>query len=521
MADGTETLGIPSIPIAPGSGIVAEGVGLFGGIGVLTPGTINVNVPAGASVEQVILYWAGVSNGVPAANTTIDVNTIPVNGTSIGGPTTIPGPNTQIIAYRADITGLGLVSAGANSLDISGSPFVDRSNNGAGVIVIFDDGSGTSTIEIADGADFAIASLAAPLNAVVPQTFNFPASTEARTGELVLFVADAADDPGRTRTSSISVESGGVTTVIDSTGLIQSNDGAQWDTVHLSVDIPAGATSATVEIISDGADPASFIWVAAAINVPPPAVPEEPGIHIEKATNGEDADNPTGPVVPVGSTVTFTYDVSNTGNVPLANVIVTDDNGTPGDTSDDFNPDPVLSGGFNVGDLNMDNMLDLDEVWQYTANRIVTPGQYTNGSEVCGDSPTDVEVCDDDPSNHFGEEEPPTGGEGCTPGYWKQEHHFDSWVDFDPDDSYSDVFSVSPSFGDLTLLEVLRQGGGGEKALGRHAVAALLNTANDDVSYAFTTDGVIDLVQQAYATNSFENIKDQLADENEQGCPLN
>ena len=81
------------------------------------------------------------------------------------------------------------------------------------------------------------------------------------------------------------------------------------------------------------------------------------GIDIEKATNGFDADNPTGPAIVVGDTATFTYVVTNTGNLPMGNVVVTDDNGTPGDTGDDFNPDPVLNGGFNVGDVNQDNLL--------------------------------------------------------------------------------------------------------------------------------------------------------------------
>lgn len=46
LADGTETLGPPSIPIAAGSGTVAAGVGLNG----VAAGTINVSVP-GAPVQ--------------------------------------------------------------------------------------------------------------------------------------------------------------------------------------------------------------------------------------------------------------------------------------------------------------------------------------------------------------------------------------------------------------------------------------------------------------------------------------
>jgi hypothetical protein len=118
------------------------------------------------------------------------------------------------------------------------------------------------------------------------------------------------------------------------------------------------------------------------------------------------------------------------------------------------------------------------------------------------------------------EEEEPGGGQGCTPGYWKQPRHLDSWVGFSPNQLYETVFGVNASF-NLTLLGALQQGGGGEKALGRHAVAALLNAANDDVSFAFTTAQVIAIVQAAYATGDFETAKNRLAAQNELGCPLN
>lgn len=117
--------------------------------------------------------------------------------------------------------------------------------------------------------------------------------------------------------------------------------------------------------------------------------------------------------------------------------------------------------------------------------------------------------------------EPPAGGEGCTPGYWRQPHHFDSWVGYSPDQTFDAVFGVTSVFGsDATLGEVARAKGGGENAMGRHAVAALLNAASD-VSYFYTTDQVISMVQEAYATGNFELVKDQFEVQNELGCPLN
>ena len=55
------------------------------------------------------------------------------------------------------------------------------------------------------------------------------------------------------------------------------------------------------------------------------------GVTIKKYTNGEDADDPTGPVIKVGDPVHWTYVVTNTGNLPIAGWAVTDDiNGTVG-----------------------------------------------------------------------------------------------------------------------------------------------------------------------------------------------
>ena len=52
-----------------------------------------------------------------------------------------------------------------------------------------------------------------------------------------------------------------------------------------------------------------------------------PGVVIEVYTNGQDADAPPGPSVVAGETVQWTYVVTNTGGLPLANVAVTDSRG--------------------------------------------------------------------------------------------------------------------------------------------------------------------------------------------------
>lgn len=118
---------------------------------------------------------------------------------------------------------------------------------------------------------------------------------------------------------------------------------------------------------------------------------------------------------------------------------------------------------------------------------------------------------------------PPPGGQGCTPGYWKAKQHFDSWpAPYTPDTPFGSVFANA--FPGMTLLQVASQGGGGLKALGRHSVAALLNSASTGVDYDLTTAQVISGFNSAYASGNAETIEAQhilFMQNNEDGCPLN
>ena len=113
-------------------------------------------------------------------------------------------------------------------------------------------------------------------------------------------------------------------------------------------------------------------------------MPGDPAIDIEKATNGQDADNPTGPSIPAGDPVLWTYEVTNTGNVDLDNVVVTDDQGVVVDCPQDT--------------------LDIGQSMTCTGDGIADPGQYANVSTVTGVAPDGTTVDDMDPSHYFGEE---------------------------------------------------------------------------------------------------------------------
>jgi hypothetical protein len=122
-----------------------------------------------------------------------------------------------------------------------------------------------------------------------------------------------------------------------------------------------------------------------------------PGLAIVKLTNGTDNDTAPGPIVPLNSTVTFTYRVTNTSNVPLSSVFVTDDNGTQGNTADDLTLTSF------TGDTDGDGQLDVGETFLFTATRIATPaGQYTNFATATGTPPGIPPITTPPtPDNHF------------------------------------------------------------------------------------------------------------------------
>ncbi len=261
----------------------------------------------------------------------------------------------------------------------------------------------------------------------------------------------------------------------------------------------------------------------------------DPSIAVDKVTNGGDC-----LALEVGTAITWTYTVTNTGNVALANILVLDDNGTPGNTADDF------SAGYVSGDTNGDALLDVTETWIFKAYGTAEAGEYHNTAVASGDYEddlsTDITVTAEDDSCYVGLQ-----FEGLTPGFWGQEHNWSkvtlsvdckdefgvsSWSDFFYDLTLHDVFGVDDfSFGkgkkivvfdaDMTLYQAVNfnpAGGGAEAAMVRHAVAALANACAEEVTYFYDDQEIIDMVQDAWGSKSaMTEVRDDLQEQNELG----
>ncbi|NPV09184.1 MAG: DUF11 domain-containing protein, partial [Anaerolineae bacterium] len=123
--------------------------------------------------------------------------------------------------------------------------------------------------------------------------------------------------------------------------------------------------------VSDS-DPSHYMGIA-----------NEPAIDIEKATNGEDADDAPGPVILVGDPVSWTYVVTNAGNVTLTGITVEDD---------------VLGLVSCPG-----SQLEPGQSMTCAASGIATAGQYENVGTVRAYFGQEV-LSDSDPSHYFGAE---------------------------------------------------------------------------------------------------------------------
>ena len=117
----------------------------------------------------------------------------------------------------------------------------------------------------------------------------------------------------------------------------------------------------------------------------------EPDIHVEKLTNGTDADSPKGPYITKDNPVNWTYVVTKPGNTNLTTIQVADN--MPGVT-------PV----YKSGDLNGDGWLNLTETWIFNATGTAVPGQYANIGTSNGTDPLGTKVTATDPSHYYGSE---------------------------------------------------------------------------------------------------------------------
>lgn len=298
-ADSPQPLGPPSIAIAPGTGVVTAGLGLVHG-----PGTLSVSIPG--PIQQVILYWAGeelypppspaptpADHAIVIADELVSSPLVVDDGIQIGSAT--PLPQRTYYTYRRDITEayVALTNNGVDPLYLELTTF-GEGNSGAGLVIVYGDQPAEfNPIEIFDGSDIAYRKMKDKpgyevYGATTEPVFHFftPSDT-ARTADLSLMFASVAGDAsgvGDDRPNAIYLwnENGDLpgTPLVN---MLDSNDGEEWDTLHLNVPIEPGTEWIGVQPVSIDLNdpnlgeenelvgkPASLNWINSTFVITPP-----------------------------------------------------------------------------------------------------------------------------------------------------------------------------------------------------------------------------------------------------------
>ncbi len=114
-----------------------------------------------------------------------------------------------------------------------------------------------------------------------------------------------------------------------------------------------------------------------------------PSIDLEKSTQGQDADIAPGPEIPVGDSVEWTFAVTNTGDVDLTNVVVTDEQVQPSPTA--------------ATTVCQIPLLSIGQSQNCTVTGTAIEGQYQNLGIVNAQGLGDSVVTDQDASHYTGD----------------------------------------------------------------------------------------------------------------------
>lgn len=303
-------------------------------------------------------------------------------------------PDTQTIGYGGTATFTIRVENNGN-VDLTNVGVIDAltatCNNTIGALTIGQVVTYTcnATNVIADFTNTAVVSGTTPTNATINDTDDAavvvqvigginiektPDTQTAQPGATVNFVMTVTNT-GNSPLSNVTVTDPICTTGPTLTGGDANTDGIlqTTETWVYSCDVANALVDFTNTATAEGTAPDTTV-----VNDTDTATVDvlgAPGISIDKSPNVQ--------IVQVGGTANFVMTVTNTGDLPLSNITVTDPVCTTG---------PTLTG----GDTNTDGILQVTEAWTYDCAVTPVNAPFNNTATVTGTAPDTTVVTAND-----------------------------------------------------------------------------------------------------------------------------
>jgi len=260
------------------------------GLETIGSGSANVTVNIGGTVQAALLYWAGRDRPCPQSGGACVVPSQPykdqvlsfdgnlITGTIIGteGQPVSGGGPINNIGYLADVTnivkarGTGSQSFAISDGDLGSNLF---RLNGATLLVIYTAAADPNSYRLIvfDGLDFAFGADPTPgeTQVTTPVTFSHGSTAAARSAQILIAIGDA--EAGRPDEIDISNNPSLLNSLVGAAG-------EDWDSPWLTVNVPAGVSSTTLQLVSAPANqnPDSMLWELGAMRLPLPPTPPPP-----------------------------------------------------------------------------------------------------------------------------------------------------------------------------------------------------------------------------------------------------
>lgn len=291
MALAAATAGATALQIAldlQGQGLtVASGAT---GLETIGGGSATVTVNIGGTVQAALLYWAGRDRPCPQSGGACVIPSQPykdqvlvfdgnlITGTIIGteGQPVSGGGPINNIGYLADVTNIVKArGTGSQSFAIADGDLASNlfRLNGATLLVIYTAPGDTNSYRLIvfDGLDFAYGADPTPgdTRVTVPVTFSHGSAAAARSAQILIAIGDA--EAGRPDEIDISNNPSVLNSLVGAAG-------EDWDSPWLTVNVPAGVSSTTLQLVSAPANqnPDSMLWELGVLRLPLPATPPPP-----------------------------------------------------------------------------------------------------------------------------------------------------------------------------------------------------------------------------------------------------